>query len=98
MDESPRWLFSQGRFAEAGAIVAKQLAANGKDGLVPTQGRSFTREELAAALSTTSDSSEAKQQAEDEKDEKKAVTNYGIAHLFKTPRLRNRTFNISLNW
>jgi hypothetical protein len=97
VDESPRWLYVKGRYAEAHAIVCKQLIKNGKDVLIPEGG--FTSQQLHSALGSGEAISrsisnqrggEAAHQAED--------VSYGIVDLFKTPRLRNRTFNISLNW
>lgn len=114
VDESPRWLFSQGRYQESGAIIRKMLIQNGKADAIPEQG--FSVDQLQQALSTTTSGI-------DKEPLEQPVTNitpvqeggkelmtvaigpvsssdrkYGIIDLFKTPRLRNRTLNISLNW
>lgn len=99
MDESPRWLYVKGRYAEAHAIVCKQLMSNGKDVLIPEGG--FSYEQLGAALGASKgvDDNDGQTQAHQAEDgQKGAPTSYGIVDLFKTRRLRNRTFNISLNW
>lgn len=114
VDESPRWLFSQRRYSEAGAIIRKMLIQNGKADAIPEQG--FTLAQLGQALSSSSNSSEKEQPANrsrEQEDGKEVTTvttssvvadgvesdrKYGLVDLFKTPRLRNRTLNISLNW
>lgn len=116
VDESPRWLFSQGRYQESGAIIRKMLIQNGKADAVPEQG--FTLDQLRKALSTTSDVKESLEQptaiSQVMQEDGNQVTTivasnpadksdsserkYGIVDLFKTPRLRSRTLNVSLNW
>lgn len=97
MDESPRWLFSQGRYSEANAIVCKMLTKNGKADLIPEQG--FTEDQLRQALGNTSEPSEAEmKRQEDGRKLSDKEHKFGIPDLFRTPRLRNRTLNICLNW
>ncbi|XP_046654329.1 organic cation transporter protein-like [Daphnia pulicaria] len=115
VDESPRWLFSQGRYQECDAIIRKMLIQNGKADAIPEQG--FTIDQLQRALSTTTSDigrQEPLEQATTNvtpvvvQEGGKEVTTvavisssdrkYGIVDLFKTPRLRSRTLNISLNW
>ena len=90
VDESPRWLFAQGKYQEAGDIVSKQLKMNGRENLIPTEG--FTKEQLQTSLSN-SESLEPIDEGS-----KKNEAKYGIVDLFRTPRLRWRTLNIALNW
>ena len=107
LDESPRWLFSQGRYQESSAIIRKMLIQNGKAD-DPEQG--FTLDQLQRALSTTTvdiDKESLEKPSsqltvspvqEDGKEVSSIDRIYGIVDLFKTPRLRSRTLNISLNW
>lgn len=88
LDESPRWLFSQGRYVEAEAIVCKMLKKNGKSHAIPEQG--FTQHQLGQALGASSNTNMEGSNVMDRK--------YGIFDLLKTPRLRNRTINIAFNW
>lgn len=115
VDESPRWLFSQGRYQECDAIIRKMLIQNGKADAIPEQG--FTIDQLQRALSTTTSDMGRQEPLEQAttnvtpvvvQEGGKEVTTvavisssdrkYGIVDLFKTPRLRSRTLNISLNW
>lgn len=88
LDESPRWLYSRGRYAEAEAIVKKMLKKNGKSHAIPEQG--FTPEQLGQALGASSNTNMDGTNVMDRK--------YGIVDLFKTPRLRYRIINIAFNW
>ena len=86
------------------------LAQNGKADRIPEQG--FTVDQLRQALGNESDSAgvvaeaeqqpaaAVRQQQEDVQPNKKMANEhkYGIADLFRTARLRNRTINICLNW
>lgn len=83
MDESPRWLYAQGRLDEAAAIVRKQLVANGKDD-------SVTEEQLRISLGNAS--------AHETDCSATHKESYGVVDLFKTPRLRLRTLNVAFNW
>ncbi len=116
MDESPRWLFSQGRYQESGAIIRKMLIQNGKADAIPEQG--FTLDQLQQALTGTTKTSDndkeptlrspsnqltssnpgSVQEDGNEVSSSSSDRKYGIVDLFKTPRLRSRTLNISLNW
>ena len=87
MDESPRWLFAHGRHAEADEVVRRMLARNGRASEVPEQGF-FDVEHLRKALgSSAPDAGEAAEHR-----------THGIVDLFRTPRLRLRTFNVAFNW
>jgi len=82
VDESPRWLYSQGRLKEAGLIVSKQLnKMNQKE-------EGFTENQLRYSLSNKTD---------DLPDEL-VTNQHGIMDLFRMPRLRTRTLIICLNW
>lgn len=113
VDESPRWLFSQGRYQEAGTIIRKMLIQNGKADLIPEQG--FTVAQLRQALSTSAvkepvgATSVEQEDGEQQQQQQQLATvadcstddvdrKYGIVDLFKWPRLRSRTLNVSLNW
>jgi len=98
VDESPRWLFTQGRVQEANEIVCKQLVRNGKANLIPNEG--ISKEDLRASLGSEAATMTTSTDPEDDNKSDVSVKQeqYGIIHLFKTPRLRLRTLNISLNW
>lgn len=82
VDESPRWLYSQGRLIEAGEIVTKQLKMNKKEG-------GFTESQLRFSLSNKTD---------DLASDELVAAQHGIMDLFRMPRLRTRTLIICLNW
>lgn len=86
VDESPRWLFFQGRYAEAEAIVRKMLKKNGKLNAISEEPLEANKLAQVLGLSSATTSSI----KEDQK--------FGMADLFKMPRLRNRTFIVALNW
>lgn len=82
MDESPRWLWMQGRCKEAIDIVAKGVRMNGRG--IPLDVSHY----LAKAKSTANAAAAVAQT-------EPAV---GIGALFKTPNLRMKTLNVCLGW
>jgi hypothetical protein len=95
VDESPRWLFAQGRYKEAEAIVKKTLTRNNKSHLISADGISVDQLRLALTSSATAD----EWPAATAEVEKTAIEHkISTLDLFRTPRLRSRTFNIGLNW
>ena len=104
LDESPRWLFSQGRVSEAETIIRKMLTQNGKANIIPEQG--FTLAQLEKALGSSSNPATTRQEHQEDGREVCCPTatdvqpdrKYGVTDLFKTPRLRYRTLNVAFNW
>lgn len=82
IDESPRWLWGQGRKEEAIVIIQKGLKKN--NNLEPL---SLDKEQM---LSLTSDNSVKENNASDQ--------SFSILDLFKTPNLRQNTINVCLFW
>lgn len=76
MDESPRWLWANGRVTESIKIVKKALKMNGSPVVI--------------------DPSDYVSKAKIE--ERESEDKVGMADLFKTPNLRNKTLNICLSW
>jgi MFS family permease len=93
VDESPRWLFSQGKYQEAEQVVKKSLIRNGRSNLIPATG--FSHEQMQTALGSSASTGECDHQMQQEQS---PVKKYGLVDLFRTPLLRKRTFNICLNW
>lgn len=87
VEESPCWLFSVGRYDEAEKIVRKALMRNNRQDMIPENG--FSHGQLEKALSSADLAPSSAQNS---------GRKYGIADLYRTPRLRSRTLNISLNW
>lgn len=82
MDESPRWLWTQGRHAEAIDIVAKAVKINkNPNGIDKQYYLSHTKTVPRASTAVT--------------ENKKT---YGMSDLFKTPNLRIKTLNVCLCW
>lgn len=77
IDESPSWLWAQGRTKEAVAIIQKALKINGNQEILDAN--------------TFLTKSEAQVRQEDE-------PSAGVLGLLKTPNLRKKTLNVSLNW
>lgn len=82
IDESPRWLWGQGRKEEAIAIIQKGLKKNNN-----TEPLSLDKEQM---LSLTNDNGEKENCSLDQ--------SYSILDLFKTPNLRQNTINVCLFW
>uniref|UniRef100_T1HI94 MFS domain-containing protein n=3 Tax=Rhodnius TaxID=13248 RepID=T1HI94_RHOPR len=76
IDESPRWLWAQGRVAESVDIVARAVKLNGSPEIDKAHFVSVGKAKTRTAHG-------------------KSAT---IADMFKTPYLRQKTLNLSLNW
>jgi MFS transporter, OCT family, solute carrier family 22 (organic cation transporter), member 16 len=83
MDESPRWLWAQGRVHEAVSIVERATKVNGQ----PTPDTAFYVSRGVSGQRT-------KTEAGDGASEKRA----GLIDLIRTPSLRAKTLNCCLNW
>lgn len=86
MDESPRWLWAQGRTKEATDIVQRALKMNGNDVRLDT-GKLLAKSKPKVSSATSSSSSD----DEDDRD-------HSALDLLKTPNLRKKTLNVCLNW
>ncbi|XP_057379735.1 carcinine transporter-like [Daphnia carinata] len=87
LPESPRWLMSQGRFAEVKSIMKTCAKINGKEfpeHLLPQLERKMT-ENRNSSLSRRSAP----------KEPHKVV---GVSSLFRTPNMRLKTILITFNW
>lgn len=85
MDESPRWLWMQGRCQEAVDIVARGVRMNGR-GIALDKQYYVNKGKSNVAAAAARRSSESNAGGE------------GIASLFKTPNLRMKTLNVCLGW
>jgi hypothetical protein len=88
VDESPRWLWSQGRKKQAVDIVTKAFKIN-----YPQRYTS----EITSFLEKDSGPADATEPLM-EKEEEAPAQQMGIPDLFKTPNMCKRMFNVSLNW
>jgi len=79
MDESPRWLWAQGRVHEAVSIVERAVKMNGQ----PALDAAFYVSRGVSGQRTKAEASE---------------SSAGILDLVRTPSLRAKTLNCSLNW
>lgn len=82
MDESPRWLWTQGRREEAVRIVARGVRINGKG--IPLDKQYYLTKAKVNNVAIVDDVS--------------STTKVGISDLFKTPNLRHRTLNVCFCW
>lgn len=82
MDESPRWLWTQGRHEEAVQIVANGVRINGKG--IPLDRQYYLTKANVNNMAIASDDV--------------GKTKVGISDLFKTPNLRHRTLNVCFCW
>lgn len=85
IDESPRWLWGQGRRDEAIAIIQRALKTNNK----PVVSLAVEKEQRIS-LSLDNDNSFDK--------ENHVNQSFSILDLFKTPSLRKNTILISYFW
>lgn len=88
MDESARWLWSQGRRRDAVRVVTNASKRNFGD-KYKSEIANFLRKDSATADVTD---------ALVEKQEDTPAPQMGIVDLFKTPNMCKRMFNVSLNW
>jgi len=82
IDESPRWLWGQGRKEEAIKIIQKALKTNNN-----TMPILLEKEQM---VSLNNDEPAVKENNQNR--------SYSILDLFKTPNLRNNTINVCLYW
>lgn len=87
VDESARWLWSQGRTRDAVRVVARASRFNYGD-KYKSDIANFLRKDSATADAT----------GDKVDDDEVAPPQVGIKDLFKTPNMCRRMFNVSLNW
>ena len=88
VDESARWLWSQGRKKDAVRVVVKASTKNFGD-KHRSEINSFLRKDSGAADATD---------VLIGKREESPAPQMGIVDLFKTPNMCKRMFNVSLSW
>lgn len=84
IDESPRWLWGQGKKEEAIKIIQKALRINNK-----TMTVSLEKEQMTT-LNKDDNCNNEKENTADQ--------SYSILDLFKTPNLRQNTINVCFFW
>lgn len=82
IDESPRWLWGQGRKEEAIKIIQKALKINKKN----TVSLSLEKEQMLSL------------QNNDDKKENNKNQSFSLLDLFKTPNLRKDSINVCFFW